>query len=57
MWRSKGVVLASVVVIVLIITTLAPNLFERIDGNVGSYLMVGVALAAVAAWWWRRKQA
>ncbi|GAA5526817.1 hypothetical protein [Herpetosiphon gulosus] len=57
MWRSKGVVLASVVVIVLIITTLVPNLFERIDGSVGSYLMVGVALAAVAAWWWRRKQA
>jgi len=57
MWRSKGVILASVVLIVLIISTLAPNLFEQIDGNVGSYLMVGVALAAVAAWWWRRKQA
>lgn len=57
MWRSKGIVLASVVLIVLIITTLAPNVFEQIDGNVGSYLMVGVALAAVAAWWWRGKQA
>ncbi|XSG74997.1 hypothetical protein ACP8Y2_22770 [Herpetosiphon llansteffanensis] len=54
---SKGLVLASVVLIVLIITTLAPNLFEQIDGRIGSYIMVGVALAAVAAWWWRRKQA
>ncbi len=49
--------LLSICVVVLALVLVVPSLFDRIDGRVGSYVMVLVALvaASVAAWRWQRR--
>lgn len=57
MFRFKrGLVLASVVAAVLIVTIAAPDLFDWLDPQFGSYIMVGVALVAAGIWWWARRR-
>ena len=51
----RGVVLAAVASAVLIVTIAAPNLFDWLDPQIGSYIMVAVALVAAGVWWARRR--
>lgn len=48
--------LALATVGVLAITLFDPGLFERLPERLGSYVMVGAALAAALAWLLRRRR-